>query len=105
MSFHKDDYLRPVFKLTKTDDALRPTIRVRDFEIPWQDLPKTLDGMFRTRPERTVFLVTAPGIAPRYLDDILLRMQASTFVDNVCVIDSQALPEWFPKTPEPRGRL
>src|ERR1700674_4149613 len=103
MSVHQDDYVRPVFKLISTGETLPPTIRLRDFDIPGQDLPKNLEGMFKLRAERTVFLLTAPGIAPRYVNDLLRTLRNSPFVNNVCVIDSQALSEWFPKTPEPRG--
>jgi hypothetical protein len=105
MSVHEDDYIRPVFKLIPNGEALPPTIKLRDSEVSHQDLPAFLEGMFKTRAERTVFLLTSPEIAPRHVGDILHIMRSSPFVNNVCVMDSQMLPAWFPKNPEPRGRL
>jgi hypothetical protein len=105
MSVHEDDYIRPVFKLIFKGETMPPTIGLRDSEFSQQDLPSRLEGMFKTRAERTAFLLTSPGIARRYVDDVLHIMRSSSFVDSVCLIDSQALPSWFPKNPEPRGRL
>jgi hypothetical protein len=105
MSAHGDDYIRPVFKLIFNGETLPPTIKLRDSAVSHQDLPAYLEGLFKTRAERTVFLLTSPEIAPRYVDDILHLMRSSLYVNNVCVMDSQMLPPWFPKNPEPRGRL
>lgn len=105
MSAHEDDYIRPVFKLIFKGETLPPAIKLRDSGVSHQDLPAYLEAMFKTRAERTAFLLTSPEIEPRYVDDILRIMQSSPFVNNVCIMDSQMLPSWFPKAPEPRGRL
>jgi len=105
MSVHEDDYIRPVFKLIPNGTALPPTIKLRDSEVSRQDLLAYLEGKFKTRAEGTVFLLTSPEIATRHIDDIVHIIRSSPFVDNVCVVDSQMLPAWFPKKPEPRGRL
>jgi hypothetical protein len=105
MSLHEDDYIRPVFKLIFNGESLPPMIKLRDSDVSPRDLPVYLEGMFKTRAERTVFLLTSPEIAPRYVDEILHIMRTSPFVNNVCVMDSHMLPPWFPKNPEPRERL
>ena len=105
MSFHEDDYIRPVFKVIFNGETVPPTIMLRDEHVTRQDLPAYLEGMFKTRAEKTAFLLTSPEILPRHVDDILRIMRSSPFVNNVCVINSQMLPPWFPKNPEPRGLL
>ncbi|HET9791632.1 MAG TPA: hypothetical protein VFR08_10050 [Candidatus Angelobacter sp.] len=103
MGFHEDDYIRPVFKLIFKGETMPPAIQLRDEDVSRRDLPSYLEGMFKTRAERTVFLVSSPKIEPQYVEDILRIMQSSPFVNNVCVMDSQILPPWFPKNPEPRA--
>lgn len=96
-------YLRPVFTLTGALDGERIAFGLRKERIDWAELPKIFDS-FRTQSERTVFVVAEreQNFEKDRFADIARR---SPYVDSLCIIDPNDLPDWFPRLPEPRGFL
>jgi hypothetical protein len=96
-------YLRPVFTLTGTVGDERIAFGLRKVRIDWAELPKIFDS-FRTQSERTIFVVAKreQNSEKDRFTDIARR---SPYVDNLCLIDPNDLPDWFPRLPEPRGLM
>jgi hypothetical protein len=96
-------YLRPVFTLTRTLGDERIAFGLRKEKIDWAELPQIFDS-FRTRSERTVFVV-AEREQTSEKDRFVDIARRSPYVDNLCFIDPNDLPDWFPRSPEPRGPM
>ena len=106
MQAHMDDYTRPIFVLTAQTAAGKDShIQVRDVNVPWNEIPELLEGFFKTRAERTLFVLKGADVRPQLVDRMVSVARQSPFVDRVCMVDSGSIPSWFPRTPEPRGKL
>ena len=106
MQAHMDDYTRPILVLTAPTAAGQDYhIQFRDVNVPWNEIPKLLEGFFKTRAERTLFVLKGTDVRPQLVDQMVGIARQSQVVDRVCVVDSGSIPGWFPRTPEPRGKL
>jgi hypothetical protein len=83
-----------VFVVRPTPD--RSTVQIDSENVPLQRLGADLTQIFRTRAERTVYVIQdadGDGKEPSPLTKMVAQIPV---IDRVCVIDSKHPPAWYP---------
>jgi hypothetical protein len=80
----------------KTRDT-RPLISINEDETEtWSQAREWLARIYSTRADRVVFVVDNADVDKRYRSELMDMLEQSPVIEDVCVIDPNNPPSWYP---------
>jgi hypothetical protein len=90
---HGFEYDRVVLLQTTPDPAV---IKINTEHVQLKELAANLTDIFRTRAERTIYIVQDSGLDGSASASLAKAVAQMAVIDRVCLIDLKHQPAWYP---------
>ncbi|HEY6307420.1 MAG TPA: hypothetical protein VI488_13275 [Candidatus Angelobacter sp.] len=85
-----------IVELVQRTSEMRPLISINTETQSWPEAQERLKQIYSTRADRVVFLVDNANVDQRYRSELMDLMRQSPIIEDVCVIDPENPPSWYP---------